>query len=132
MLTRAVGAHWHALVRDVLDLGYRIKDMFTEELGLAELVSLVVAAPPQSSLRYFMDEGWSREAHLLANMAEQRAGIADLVEAYDRPGLDDRGNSPNDGRIMRADVMTWEEMDKLDAERRNRSAVGGVTTKKVW
>jgi hypothetical protein len=27
--------------------------------------------------------------------------------------------------------MTWAEMDKLDAERRN-SAVGGVTTKKVW
>jgi hypothetical protein len=131
MLTQVVGAHWHALVRDVLSLGYRIKDMFLGELGLAELVAIVVAAPPQSSIRHFMDEGWSREAHLLANMAEQRAGLTDLNEAYDRPGLDERGNSPNDGRIVRADVMTWEEMDKLDAERR-KSAPGGVTTKKVW
>jgi hypothetical protein len=131
MLTQAVGAHWHALVRDVLSLGYRIRDMFSGELGLAELVSVVVAAPPNSSLRYFLDQGWSREAHLLANMAEQRAGLSDLNEAYDRPGLADRGNSPNDGRIVRADVMTWAEMDKLDQERRN-SAVGGVTTKKVW
>jgi len=130
MLTRAVGEHWHALARDVLSLGFRPATMF-RDLSLSEIVSIVVAAPPNSALRFFLDEGWSRESHLLAGMAEQQAGLTDLPQSFDRPGLSDRGNSPNDGRVVRADVMTWAEMDKLDAERRN-SAVGGVTTKKVW
>lgn len=128
MLTQAVGVHWHAVVRDVLALGYRASDIFTE-LGLGEMVSIVVAAPPNSSLRYFLDEGWSREAHLLANMAEQRAGIAELNDPYQRPGLDQRA-APKDDRIMRGDVMSWSEMDRLDERRRASS--GGKTTKKVW
>lgn len=128
MLTQAVGFHWHALVRDVLALGYRARDIFTE-LDLGEMVSIVVAAPPDSSLRYHLDGGWSREAHLLANMAEQRAGIADLKDAYERPGLDQRAQSQDD-RLLKADVMSWDEMDRLD-ERRRASSVG-KTTKKVW
>ena len=132
MLTQAVGAHWHAVVRDVLGLGFRARDIFTE-LDLAEMVSIVIAAPPNSSLRYFLDSGWSREAHLLANLAEQRAGIADLVDPYERPGLDERA-TPDDGRLLKADVMSWEEMDRLDELRRLRasSGVNVKKTKKVW
>lgn len=128
MLTQVVGVHWHALVRDVLSLGYRSGDIFTE-LDLGEMISIVVASPPNSSLRYFLDEGWSREAHLLANMAEQRAGIATLNDPYNRPGLDQRA-TPQDDRLLKSDVMSWEEMDLLDERRRASS--GGVTTKKVW
>lgn len=129
MLTQAVGMHWHALVRDVLALGFRAKDIFTD-LGLGELVSIVVAAPPNSSLRYVLDGGWSREAHLLASMNEQRAGITDIDKPYERPGLDQRPKREDD-RLLQADVMSWEEMDRLD-ERRRASSVGGKTTKKVW
>lgn len=129
MLTQAVGMYWHALVRDVLALGFRARDIFTE-LDLGEMVSIVVAAPPDSSLRYHLDGGWSREAHLLANMTEQRAGLTDLKDPYERPGLDQRAAAKDD-RIMRADVMSWEEMDRLDEQRR-RASSGGKTTKKVW
>jgi hypothetical protein len=116
MLTQAVGRYSHALVRDLLTLGYRAADMFTV-LSFSEMVSIVVGAPPGSSLRYFMDDGWSRTDHLLANMAEADAGVAKLDAAYERPGLGER--SPGDN-IFPADVMTWEEMDRRDAERANR------------
>ena len=53
-----------------------------------------------------------------------------MKNPYERPGLDQRDTS-QDGRIMKADVMSWEEMDRLD-ERRRASSVGGKTTKKVW
>jgi hypothetical protein len=117
MLTAAVGRYFHALHRDLLTLGYRPADMFTDRLPIAELISIVVAAPPTSSLRYFMDNGWSRTDHLLANMAEQQADVAKLTGPYDRPGLGER--SPGE-TIFPADVMTWEEMDRRDAERAAR------------
>jgi hypothetical protein len=128
MLTAAVGRFWHALVRDVLALGYRTADMFTT-LSCSEMVSIVVAAPPDSSLRYFLDNGWSREAHLLANMAEQQSGVAKLDGPYERPGLGER--SPGDN-IFPADVMTWEEMDRLDALRESGQVKKGKTHVKVW
>lgn len=112
MLTQVVGDHWHALVRDVLALGYRTADMFTT-LSVADMVAIVVGAPPTSSVRYFIEGGWSREAHLLANMQEGNAGVARLDEPYQRPGIQERA----DERLFRGDEMTWEEMDALDAVR---------------
>ena len=103
--------------------------MFTDRLTFGEMVSLVVAAPPTSSLRYFLDAGWSREAHLLANMAEQRAGLTDISEPYERPGLDQRGSAPD--KIMQADSYTFEELDRLD-ELRAQIGASGVSTTKVW
>lgn len=117
MLTHAVGMCWHALVRDVLALGYRTADMFTT-LSVADMVAIVVGAPPTSSVRYFLDEGWSREAHLLANMQEGTAGIARLEEPYRRPGTQERA----DERLFRGDAMSWDEMDRLDAERYGTAA----------
>ena len=127
MLTAAVGRYFHALQRDLLALGCRAADMFTDRLTIAELVSIVVAAPPTSSLRYFMDNGWSRTDHLLANMTETQSGVAELSEPYERPGLGDR--SPGDN-IFPADVMSWEEMDRLDAQRETRPK--GKTHTRTW
>jgi hypothetical protein len=134
MLTHAVVNHWPAVVRDVLALGYRRRDIFTE-LDLGEMLSIVVAAPPDSSVRYFVDQGWSREAHLLAALTEHQAGITQIPQAYDRPGIDERRIDPSrmapDGsELFRGEVMTWDEMDEMDA--RWSGAPSGKTTVRKW
>lgn len=117
MLTRVVYECWHALVRDVLALGYRTEDMFTT-LSLADMVSIVVGAPPGSAVRHWLDGGWTRTDHLLANQQEQRAGIATLPEAYPRPGLETRAADPMaDAKFFPMEAMSWEEADKRDAAR---------------
>lgn len=117
-LARVVGECWHALARDVIALGYRRQDMFTT-LDLSDMISIVVGAPPTSSVRYFLDGGWSREAQLLANMQEQQSGIAQpLTEPYPRPGIEDRREDPMEGaKFFPMQAMTWEEADKRDAAR---------------
>lgn len=134
MLTHAVANHWPAVVRDVLGLGYRRRDIFTT-LDLEEMLAIVVAAPPNSSVRYFADEGWSREAHLLANLTEQQAGITSIPQAYDRPGMDQRvvdpaRLAPDGSELFRGEVMTWEEMDQMDEKWSGVS--GGKTTVRKW
>jgi len=116
MLGWVVGKHWHALVRDVLALGYKSGDMF-KSLDLAEMLSIVVAAPPGSSVRFALDEGWSRTDHLLANLQEGNAGLADLTKPYERPGQRAGTSFGN------ADVMTWEEMDEMDRRRASQVEV---------
>lgn len=118
MLGRAIGMHWLALVRDVLALGFRRSDILTT-LSVSEMVAIVVAAPPQSSLRDAFDGGWSREAQLLANMQEQNAGLMELPKPYDRPGTEDR-EPWGEGKEMfggKAQEMTWEEAERRDQER---------------
>lgn len=127
MLTQAVGRYTHALHRDIIALGYRPHDMFTT-LPISEMISIVVAAPPGSSLRWYLDNGWSRTDHLLANMTETASGVAALKEPYERPGLGDR--SPGDN-IFPADVMTWEEADRRDAEREAAGNKGKVHAR-IW
>lgn len=114
MLGRAIGDHWYAVVRDVLALGYRTEDILTE-LSVADMVAIVYAAPPNSSLRYFLDGGWSREAQLLANMQEQYAGIAKLEQPYQRPGSEFR--PPAQGKAFNASAMSWTEMDERNKKR---------------
>lgn len=120
MLATVIRRHWHALVRDVLALGRRASDMFTERLTFAEMVSIVVGAPPTSSVRHFLDQGWSREAQLLANMQEQQAGIANMTQPYNRPGLDQRTDDPMANQFFRGDALEWTEFD--DLERRREAA----------
>jgi hypothetical protein len=80
--------------------------MFTT-LDLADMVAIAVAAPPNSSVDAAMTGGWSREAHLLANMQEGEAGLVNLDHRYDRPGMvEDRGP-----KFVPMDDMSWEEMD---------------------
>ena len=117
MLARVVGQHWFPLVRDVLSLGYKTEDMFTT-LSVAEMVAIVQAAPPDSSIRFFMDGGWTRTDHLLANMQEDSAGLANLSSPYERPGVDDE--DLGDPRKMfggKSSEMTWEEAAERDKER---------------
>jgi hypothetical protein len=113
MLAHVVGDHWHAFHRDVIALGRDIND-----LTLAEMVSVVVAAPPGSSVRYFLDQGWSRTDHLLANLQEQQAGVARLPQEYPRPGLQERPADPmTDEGFFPAEAKTWEEFDELEKRR---------------
>jgi hypothetical protein len=117
MLARVVGECWHALHRDVIALGYTREDMFTT-LDLSDMIAIVVGAPPTSSVRYFLDEGWSKEAQLLANMQEQRAGIGELTEPYPRPGIAARPSDPMaEAGFFPMQAMSWEEADKRDAAR---------------
>lgn len=114
MLGQAIRDYWHALVRDVLALGFTTADMFTT-LSVAEMVAIVVGAPPNSSLRYFIDGGWSREAQLLANINEQNAGVANLQAPYERPGTEFKPAAS--GKAFNADVFTWDEFDELNKKR---------------
>lgn len=128
-LARVVGECWHALVRDLLTMGYRAEDMFTT-LSLSEMISIVVGAPPTSSVRYFLDEGWSREAQLLANLQEQHAGIGQLHQPYPRPGIAQREADPMaDGKFFPGEAMTWEEADRRDAARYASKPQGRTRTR---
>ena len=54
---RAIGFHWHAVQRDLLVLGLRAADMFTPKLTASEVLSMIVAAPPGSSVCHVLDNG---------------------------------------------------------------------------
>lgn len=136
MVQRVVCEHRYALVRDLLALNFRATDLFTPRLSFYELTCIIVGSPPTSSVRYFLDGGWSREAQLLANMQEQSAGFATLPAPYERPGqhlvsADGQNavsvDNPFGGNVFKAESMTWEEMDRREAERyaNARVTVGG-------
>jgi hypothetical protein len=57
MVGRVICEHRHALVRDLLAMGFRAHDLFTPRLSFYELTCIIVAAPPTSSVRYFLDGG---------------------------------------------------------------------------
>jgi hypothetical protein len=125
MLAGVIRKYWHPLVRDVIALGYRASDMFTT-LSFHEMVCIVLGSHPQTSLRYFLDQGWSREAHLLANMTEQQAGVARVHEPYERPGVEQRVMDPNANKLFQSDTMTWTEMDEMDRKRYAEGAKTGT------
>ena len=79
--------HRHPVVRDLLALGYRLDDI-GDRLPFADFLSVVLAAPPNSSIRFYaIEKQWPQTDHLLANMAEQQAGIVSINGRYPRPGL---------------------------------------------
>lgn len=80
--------------------------MFTT-LDLADMVAIAAAAPPNSSVNDAMTGGWSREAHLMANMQEQQAGVVELNHRYERPGMYDQPEK----KFVPMDDMSWDEMD---------------------
>lgn len=101
---------------------------------MGEILSIVLGAGPNSAVRYCLDGGWSREAHLLANLQESNAGLATLQEPYSRPGLDARPEQDKGRDILHGQAMTWEEMDAMDAKRAaaGKSGKTGTTRKTVW
>jgi hypothetical protein len=126
MLASVIRKQWLALCRDVLALGYRVSDMFTT-LTWQEMLAIVVGAPPQSSVRWFLDQGWTREAHLLANMQEGTAGLANLTEPYARPGMDDRQPDSANAGFFQTDSYTREEFDELQKKRYQKGRKPGNT-----
>jgi hypothetical protein len=116
MLATVIRKYWLALVRDLLALGYRASDAFTT-LSLSEMVAIVVGAPPQTSVRWYLDRGWSCGSHLLANMAEGQAGIATLQQPFPRPQIEQRQTAPGGQGFFQADAYTWEEFEAKQKQR---------------
>lgn len=117
-----------------MSLGYRSSDIF-KELSMGEVLSIVIGAGPDSAVRHCLDGGWSREAHLLANLQEANSGLATLSQPYDRPGLESRPDKPERGQdVLHGQAMTWEEMDAREAAKAKAAATGkkSPTRKTVW
>lgn len=92
----------------MLALGYRASDMFTT-LDLGDMVAIAAAAPQGTAVFESMSGGWTREAHLLANMQEGNAGLGELNQRYDRPGMSDRANP----KFVPMDDYSMDEFDKM-------------------
>lgn len=86
-LAAAINTYWHAVERDLLDLGYHADDIGTK-LTTCELISIVLAAPTGSAVHRFDPNCWSRTDELLANLGEQQAGVLSLNARYARPQVD--------------------------------------------
>lgn len=71
------------------------------------MLAIATTAPNGSAVFESMSGGWSREAHLLANMQEGNAGLVDLKNRYDRPGM----SEPAAPKFVPMDDMTMEELD---------------------
>lgn len=88
-------------------------DILTERLPLKTMLAIICPSPPGTAVRWALDEGWTRTDHLLANLAEQNAGLIDLGRRHPRPGVQ---QTESQARANRATQI---------AQR------GGVTTEKV-
>lgn len=101
---------------------------------MGEVLSIIIGASPDSAVRHCLDGGWSREAHLLANLQEANSGLATLSEPYARPGLEVRPTKAKERDVLHGEPMTWEEMDAMDERRAKAAAAGktGKTRKTVW
>jgi hypothetical protein len=71
----------------VLALGYRKQDMFTARLSTPAMMAIAYACHPGTAVHHSLTEGWPIEAHLLANLSEQSAGMIAPAERYTRPGM---------------------------------------------
>lgn len=101
---------------------------------MGEVLSIVIGAGPDSAVRHCLDGGWSREAHLLANLQESNSGLATLAQPYERPGLDARPEKAGARDILHGQAMSWEEMDALEEAKTKAVATGkkSATRKTVW
>ena len=100
-----MAAYRHAVNRDLCDLGYHGRHALIDP---QDFVSIVLAAHPGTAVRYAVDEGWPQTDQLLANLAEQQAGLTELPTRYARPGI---AEPVKPGPV----AMTREEFDKRHA-----------------
>jgi hypothetical protein len=91
-LAAAIRDHWHAVERDLLDMGYHADDIGTK-LTTCELISIVIAAQPGTAVHHFSG-GWTKAEELLANLSEQQAGVFGINARYARPGVDSEPVKP--------------------------------------
>lgn len=117
MLTYCVGNHWLALVSDVVATGRVVADMFTPRLPLMEVVAMCVYPQPNSALKNALNGGWTQTDHLLANMQEGAAGLAELPERYERPRDDQPKRGTPSNSLFPADVYEWDDFEERLAER---------------
>ena len=111
-VAQIVAEHRHAVVRDLNSLGYH-GDM---GIDLGDLVSILLASPPGSAVRYAVESGWSQTDHLLANLAEQQANLTELPHRYPRPGVQ---GAPDPGPVMPdgGPRFSVQSIDELKARR---------------
>jgi len=86
-LAAAFKNHWHAVERDLFTLNFTADDIGTK-LSAAQLISIVLAAPPGTAVHHFNPQSWSRTDELIANLGEQQAGLVNLNARYERPQVD--------------------------------------------
>jgi hypothetical protein len=126
-LVYAIGHHWHAVQRDFLALGFRAADAFTPRLPASEVISIVYAAPPNSSVHHALSGGWTITDHLLATMSEQQAGLAILPERIARPGVTDtRPTKLPDIRDPNTKKLAFDSMTIPEFEARRRARIKGA------
>ena len=110
--------HRHAVVRDLASLGYRGDAL----IDFGDFISIVLASPPLSAVRYAVEGGWSQTDQLLANLGEQQAGLRQIQQPYARPGVAaeaDPGPVTPDG-APRFTPQTREEFERRRARDRGR------------
>ena len=123
MLARVIVEQWHAVQRDLISLGYRsTRDEVGVGLSVWELISIIGASPPGTAVHNALSEGWSREAHLLANLGEAESGLMRLTARYVRPGVDEPEEqvevTPVGAFGAQFEIMTVDELEAKRSERR--------------
>lgn len=86
------------------------------------MVSIVVAAPPNSAIYHAVNGGYTTTDHLLATQLEYQAGLVGLPARIARAGVTDTRptrlpNLRDSGRMM-FDSMTIDEYEARKAGRR--------------
>ena len=107
-------------------MGFRAADMFTPRLTAGELVSIVMAAPTNSAIRYSFDEGFTPSDHYLATLSEQYDGLVRLGGRHQRPGVDAVPQGPTatiDGHP--ADVLSIADFEARRARLIQRRKANG-------
>lgn len=92
-LAAAIRDYWHAVERDLIDLGFTADDIGVK-LDDCQLISIVLAAPPGTACHHFNPNAWSRTDELLATLGEQQAGVVTLSGRYERPQVDSTPRKP--------------------------------------
>lgn len=88
-LSACIKDHWHAVERDLLDLGYTAEDIGTK-LSVCQLISIVLVGPTSLAEHRYDPTRWSRTEELIANLGEQQAGLLSLDARYPRGQVDSR------------------------------------------
>lgn len=124
-----VEAYPHAVNRDLNFAGYHGDAL----IDLGDLVSIVIASPPTSAVRYAVEGGWSRTDHLVADWAEQQSESTESPFRYTRPGVEhdpDPGPVTGDG-MPRFSVQTIDELKRRRERDKARAAELAATEREV-
>lgn len=115
-VAETVVEHGHAVNRDLIALNYRTDETL---ISLGDFVSIILASPQGSAVRYAAEKGWPQTDILLAQHNEHMLGMK-----YDRPGSEVPEEAPApigpDGSVR----MTPQTLDEFKARRARDMARG--------